>query len=956
MASAGSIEVLLKANGTAEFLSKIQQVAKGLEGIPPPAAAAEGALGSLGKKVIGFAAALGALKFGQHAVEMADSWNETGEKLDRVFGQSSAAVDEFAQNLAKSTGTSASMLREVTAETGLLAAGMSHTQKEQVEMSKSMVQAGVNMGAAWNVDKAAAIHAVTRAVGGHGKELEMMTGIQLKATTEAGRFKEAMEQLSGVAGVAEGEANDLEGAWGKLKNTGAELMRTIGDDLIPIVKEMLKAFDGIAKMDEVKSTLQTIGHLFKTVIVGPVALATATVLDLIAEVVNGFDILRRITGLVMKGTSATYDEWSAVWSDMEKNSKSQGSEAGDYFRGVAKSVYDPEEEPAPRVAEPGVIPPNETRKTNDEREAAKKAAEKRAQEAESAAKKLKQIQDQAMFDLVESLGKLHDESNKVTAAFPGIQDAVIESSNRFEELKLKAARAQVGFDDYAVKQELGAVAAQKYAEELSKIDDPAKFSSAMAEITIAAKKTNTEMDDVQKALAKIRKSYDKEVSMAQGLGGGLSEFASNLMGLLAKKDEKGSSGFDKGLSSVKGILPPEVTEMSSKLFEELTALGPKQMEMIQGLVGKVFEKLPEIFSFGLDVFKDMGSMVKGMGSIISGIGEAVAGIVQTVIQTFMDFLEKGFDFLKKSIGEIFNAVFADSRIQSGMGKGAAAGGAAAAFAFSPVTMALTGGLAPAILTPLAAVGGALFDLTTKTKSYAQFQQLITMGMDQLVVALEPVWRSLLPLGVLLMKTIGAFSIMIGSIMSSEVVGRMLFNVFQDLARVTIQTAAVISDMGYAIQIVVEDLLDMIGKGRRNADEEDAFAAERSTQRRLLLEALSEINGATYEWAMAVAENLTTPVADLKEAAKETGESLTNVPEGFKTALHQFNATTGDMGSGVLMGDDQNREMGKVFNIERVDVHSDSAEALAESLEIAAERSSQQQMGTTQTRDGLNKGI
>lgn len=345
-------------------------------------------------------------------------------------------------------------------------------------------------------------------------------------------------------------------------------------------------------------------------------------------------------------------------------------------------------------------------------------------------------------------------------------------------------------------------------------------------------------------------------------------------------------------------------------------------------------------------------------------------------------------------------------------------GLAAATAY-PILFALAAAILPVIAViavlgaGIVALGMGFFTLATKTKSFERFQSALSGVSDRMVKALEPFFTNLMPLAgvfdalvsvaipladafantgtasrilfeavkfvaivfgtivlavgylvtALLAGVIGVTGAMSGVIKANDFITNSL-NVFGD-AVLTIASAIVgwISNaFGAVLPQSIKDMLNnvsssmasSIGSGVTANTATSALDSIASAARGLSPDiegmgaALAALTGLTYEEAGARASILA--------REKEMGESLTNIPQGFKVAAARLRAITADSyGTGALPGEFSESRAGRNFIIDKLIVQSNNPGEMASALEAVSERQSLQQTGTTATRDALNNG-
>ena len=184
-------------------------------------------------------------------------------------------------------------------------------------------------------------------------------------------------------------------------------------------------------------------------------------------------------------------------------------------------------------------------------------------------------------------------------------------------------------------------------------------------------------------------------------------------------------------------------------------------------------------------------VTKGFGKAISG---DILSLVGAGLSAELDLTKNILDSLVKFSQESLKKFLpADARGGSAMGQGALAFGV-----FSAAGMAWAA--------PAAALGAVMLDLATHTKSYAKYQQALTVATQPLVDAMEPLFENLMPLVGLFSVLAKGFAEFLGTLAGGRAIPLALFEVFRDLALVGATLNVLFQTLVFTLRLGIDDMI------------------------------------------------------------------------------------------------------------------------------------------------------
>lgn len=251
-------------------------------------------------------------------------------------------------------------------------------------------------------------------------------------------------------------------------------------------------------------------------------------------------------------------------------------------------------------------------------------------------------------------------------------------------------------------------------------------------------------------------------------------------------------------------------------------------------------------------------------------------------------------------------------------------------ALAPVVQALADALRPAV----EALAPVFVELGPVVKAIGQILAALLKAVAPILRAVVPILRALFPL----IKLAAIGLTYLGQVVS--IVGIIFFTVASGIAKA-------VGSVIEAIGKLIDKLPFVSGKGIINFGRNlkaagDAYADAADSFK----DAFKELGKARDEIRGIELDDALDPV---REAAKETGEALRNVPSGFKIALERFRATTGiPVGAGVGATTTATSAGTQVVNDNRtinVTVVSDDPERIWREIQRRAERDGYRMHGT-----------
>lgn len=273
-------------------------VAGSTSGFQQSAQAAISKVGAgLQKMFVGTLAVLGSAsvaKFTSACVDAAAAAEQTANRLNTVFPESSKAIDNWASDAMYQMGMTAGTAKKITSSFGMMAQGMGYSEKQSAAMSTQMTQLAGDMAAFYGISTDEAQSKLTgiftgmtrgmKTLGvnmseanlqahalsmGISKEVSAMSDAELAAV----RLSYAQSQLSKVNGYAQqnlntytGQVNLLQQQFGALK---AQLGKSMMAAMLPVIKALnaivagaiqaAKAFNALIETVTGKSLTQVFG-------------------------------------------------------------------------------------------------------------------------------------------------------------------------------------------------------------------------------------------------------------------------------------------------------------------------------------------------------------------------------------------------------------------------------------------------------------------------------------------------------------------------------------------------------------------------------------------------------------------------------------------------------------------------------------------------------------------------
>jgi len=249
------------------------------------------------------------LGLGSVAVKLASDFEETQSKFNTVFRDIRDDATKTADNLAKNFGLSSQAALQLLGDTGDLLTGFGFTQEEALKLSNQVNELAVDLASFTNFSggAAGASAALTKALLGERESIKSLgiaiTEADLKtfAAEQGLVFKEldrvakatltyqlALKQSKNAVGdfarTSESFANQLRKLKSDLNDAGVE----IGQELLPLAKDLVVALSDLAKFTSRYTSEQKKGAL-KT---AGLASAFGIILVVVGKMITAFTILR----------------------------------------------------------------------------------------------------------------------------------------------------------------------------------------------------------------------------------------------------------------------------------------------------------------------------------------------------------------------------------------------------------------------------------------------------------------------------------------------------------------------------------------------------------------------------------------------------------------------------------------------------------------------------------------
>ena len=250
------------------------------------------------------------LGLGSVAVKLASDFEETQSKFNTVFRDIRDDANETADNLEKNFGLSSQAALQLLGDTGDLLTGFGFTQEEALKLSNQVNELAVDLASFTNFSggAAGASAALTKALLGERESIKSLgiaiTEADLKtfAAEQGLVFKEldrvakatltynlALKQSQNAVGdferTSESFANQFRQLKADLSNVGVE----IGQELLPLAKDLVGALSDLAKFTSQFSNEQKKGAL-KT---AGLTSAFGIILVVVGKMITSFSKLRK---------------------------------------------------------------------------------------------------------------------------------------------------------------------------------------------------------------------------------------------------------------------------------------------------------------------------------------------------------------------------------------------------------------------------------------------------------------------------------------------------------------------------------------------------------------------------------------------------------------------------------------------------------------------------------------
>lgn len=289
---------------------------------------------------------------GRSAINFAKDFNESLNKVDVAFKDSSAEVQAFAKTTLRSFGIAEGSALDMAANFGDMATSMGLNTQESAKMSKTLVGLAGDLASFKNISIDVANTALTGIFTGETESLKRLGIVMTEANVEMWAFQNGIKKSFSEMSQAEKTTTRFQyvmamtsNAQGDFIRTGggvANQMRILGEGLkqvgnefgqvmLPTVNRIVKAMNGFinslsATSAETKTTIVVLGALAAAI--GPVLLGIGLVSN---NIISGFTTATKvvkglwaamaanpilaITGLVV-GLTAAYAIQSGVFTKM----------------------------------------------------------------------------------------------------------------------------------------------------------------------------------------------------------------------------------------------------------------------------------------------------------------------------------------------------------------------------------------------------------------------------------------------------------------------------------------------------------------------------------------------------------------------------------------------------------------------------------------------------------------
>lgn len=252
------------------------------------------------------------------AISAADDLNQSIDNVNAVFGDSAGIIQDWSKKTALAMGVTRTDALEAATSLGTMFQQMGIGQQSAAEMSKQLIQTGVDLGSFFDVDTSTALNDLIQGLGGATKAL-VPFGIDLSnarvdaeavalglakdtksvsdnAATMA-RYQLIMEQVGKAQGDFTGGINTFGNQMQVMKAQLSETAGTLAQTFLPEVTNVVKEIVLLLK------TIQDLPPDFQkaAVAIAGVAAAIGPTLLIIGKLVDVFGLLLTPMGAVLAG-------------------------------------------------------------------------------------------------------------------------------------------------------------------------------------------------------------------------------------------------------------------------------------------------------------------------------------------------------------------------------------------------------------------------------------------------------------------------------------------------------------------------------------------------------------------------------------------------------------------------------------------------------------------------------
>lgn len=656
MASVGTIEVSLKASGSAQFIANLQMAAdklKDVGGAGEKTSSSLDGLASMAKKAAAIFGLWKTVEVGVKFAEMADGAKDARAVFDSLGGslnglrtatQGMISDAELVSrsNMAQQMGLTGSQFKNLS-EIALAAANktgnsVDHMMDAIVTGTAKGSEMALKQAGIW-VDTESANIAYATSIGTTADKLSEGQKRQALFNEVMAQGRDMLDELAtagvGLSNPFEQFKTSVSNASGVLGNSLLPIIRDVMEDMTPLVEEVATFAKEL--MDSVVPAARSARDEFKDAfseltggqsIVQTMKTSFKTLADMVAAAGESVAYLMHLNDKFSGTDKFNGDVWGQRLASIKQfRAELQGASTDSMsIDGIGKPKA--EGTRALLRMDAFVMPAFRGKESSE-------SARKEMDMFANAQRDILKQQAAAYGDLQEKLFSLTREADTASSAFPSIRQVAISAADRLRDMYLAAEKAGAVFDVSAVRDQIGGLAAREMAAKLSQIKDQSEFNKATRFAAVEAELAGIKWSDVVSAISRPQEISDAmpEIkSMSDLVGPSIKKMVDDLAVELG--------------ASLRGVDRREITSTITSSLSDL--IGDGRLDFTK--IGQAFGKMMGGTEIGGEIFSDIGKAVGisnktanqggGIGMVLGGVAGGVAGaVVPMVIEVFKTIVD-----------------------------------------------------------------------------------------------------------------------------------------------------------------------------------------------------------------------------------------------------------------------------------------------------------------------------